>query len=158
MHWGGVAGEGSEHMIDGEGSELELHFVHTKKSSTQSGPQFAVVAVLAGIGQQRVSAGDPWQSIDPAGVVTCKAKVSIENFPFDCLLPENKDYYHYMGSLTTPPCTEDVAWFVLKDKIHVPHFYLEGLRKIQDEHGCFLARTFRSVQDLNDRVVSTPRD
>lgn len=47
MHWGRYTGEGSEHTIDGQASELEIHFVHTKEDTQQSGPTYVVIGVLA---------------------------------------------------------------------------------------------------------------
>jgi carbonic anhydrase len=35
------------------------------------------------------------------------------------LLPANRNYYTYMGSLTTPPCTEGVLWLVMKQPVQV---------------------------------------
>lgn len=35
------------------------------------------------------------------------------------LLPADRGHYHYMGSLTHPPCTEGVAWFVMREPIEL---------------------------------------
>ena len=154
MHWGGQTGEGSEHKIDGRASEMEVHFVHTKKDPLQTGPQYMVIAVLADAAPAQ-SLSDPWQQIDPSDITGCKHSSVVRGFCFGRLLPvDRRDYYHYLGSLTTPPCTEDVGWFVLKDRISMPQGYLQRLRIICDEQGGHLTRNFREIQKLNGRTVS----
>ena len=75
-------------------------------------------------------------------------------FRFDSLLPDSLDYWFYEGSLTTPPCSETVAWFVLKERITVPGAYLDLLRGVEeDEDGTLLTFNFRDAQKLGDRTV-----
>jgi len=72
----------------------------------------------------------------------------------DSDLPSNRDFYYYEGSLTTPPCSEVVQWFVLKQPIQIPASYISTLRKVEeDEHGTLLTHNVRDEQPLNGRIV-----
>ena len=151
MHWGRKQGEGSEHKINGRASELEIHFVHTKVDPNQPGPTYAVIGVLADA--SRIKGVGPWRKLNPKRVKRYQKRHHVKNFRFDSLLPANKDYYMYSGSLTTPPCTEEVLWHVMKQKIHVPKAYLRMLRSTHDSHGHRDTHNFRQTQPLNDREV-----
>lgn len=155
MHWGDKNGEGSEHLIDGRAAELEIHFVHTKQgaSSTDSS-YYAVISVLAEV--DYVDECGPWQKLDPSEVTSSGNAYTLYKVYFDSLLPDNLDYYYYEGSLTTPPCTETVLWFVLKNKIQVPASYLGSLRQVRDSHGQNIRRNFRDTQYMGGRSVTTP--
>lgn len=59
----------------------------------------------------------------------------------------SKDFYHYEGSLTTPPCAEVVDWFVYEEPLHIEQ---EVLDMMQAQFGRF---TNRKVQPLNGRTV-----
>ena len=62
------------------------------------------------------------------------------------LLPEDKDSFYYIGSLTTPPCSEAVKWVVLEESIEMSKEQIDKFRKIfPDNH--------RPVQSLNEREV-----
>ena len=83
-----------------------------------------------------------------------KSTTPVSGFRFDSFLPKNLDYYYYEGSLTTPPCSETVQWFVLKERITVPGAYLEQLREVEeDKEGDLLEFNFRMPQALAGRVV-----
>ena len=60
------------------------------------------------------------------------------------MLPEDKSYYHYMGSFTTPPCTEGVKWFILSTPVELSSEQIDAFRAIYDGNN-------RPVQPLNDR-------
>jgi len=66
------------------------------------------------------------------------------------LLPANRGYYTFTGSLTTPPCSEDVTWFVLKQPVEIS----------KPEEARFTTRythNARPVQPLNGRAVQATR-
>ena len=66
------------------------------------------------------------------------------------LLPRDTSYYMYMGSLTAPPCTEGVTWFVLKTPVDVSAAQI----------GAFAAlypHDVRPIQPLNGRIVQESR-
>ncbi len=156
MHWGRTAGTGSEHLISEEANELEIHFVQGKRGNTDqdAGDALSVIAVMGEVDED-ADITDPWSQLDASQVPAFEDSINITAFRFDQLLPENLDYYHYMGSPTTPNCNEIVAWFVLRETIKVPAAYLEQLRAVQGTDGEVLGLNYRNPQAIGDRTVST---
>ena len=62
------------------------------------------------------------------------------------ILPENRAAFHYMGSLTTPPCSEQVRWFVLTQPITMSATQIAAFTAIYGNNN-------RPVQPLNARTV-----
>ena len=73
-------------------------------------------------------------------------KHSAANFNAAELLPAARGYFRYVGSLTTPPCSEGVRWQVLKQPIEVSKAQIAAFRKLYNMNA-------RPVQPLNDRKV-----
>lgn len=128
----------SEHTVDGETYAMELHLVHLADDLT-----IAVVSVLLAEGAehatlQPVFDGMPGQPGDPAQV----------DVPLDllALLPEQRTTYRYEGSLTTPPCSEGVQWFLFTEPAEVSAEQVDAFRKVIGENA-------RPAQPLNDRPV-----
>jgi len=155
MHWGysEVIG-GSEHTINERRADLEIHFVHYKRGANNSsqGDYAAVIGVLADVGN--VSHSGAWSQLDVAAIKpNTSSPVNVMGLVFNNLLPENRSYYYYMGSLTTPPCSEIVQWFLLKEKIKVPQEFLNKLRLVRQPDSQPLLMNFRDAQLLGSRVV-----
>jgi carbonic anhydrase len=129
----------SETAIQGRHSPLEAHLVHQDKDGN-----LAVVAVLLQEGEPNPAVATTWSNI-PA--VKEKA-VSPERVEVDAaqLLPTNHRYYTFPGSLTTPPCTENVTWVVLVSPMTVSKEQIEKFAKLypSDE---------RPVQPMYGRMV-----
>jgi carbonic anhydrase len=66
------------------------------------------------------------------------------------LLPAGRGYYRYSGSFTTPPCTEDVLWIVLRSPVELSPAQIQKFRAILDGNN-------RPVQPLNGRKVAVSR-
>lgn len=100
----------SEHLLAGKSFDLEAHFVHKSASGA-----LAVVGVFIQPGAANPALTPIWAAM-PAkeGPATPVAGVTIEPAK---LLPKEKGYYRYMGSLTTPPCSEGLTWTVYKSPI-----------------------------------------
>ncbi|WP_330924426.1 carbonic anhydrase family protein [Candidatus Sororendozoicomonas aggregata] len=96
----------SENTIEGKPFPMEAHFVHADKRGN-----LAVVAVMYNEGMFNAELEKVWaQMPEQANTkVTLKQPVNA-----DKLIPANHDYYRFNGSLTTPPCSEGVNWFVVK--------------------------------------------
>ena len=63
------------------------------------------------------------------------------------LFPENPNkYYHYVGSLTTPPCSENVKWYILKEIMSLDAQQLEAFRANHKNN-------FRPIQEMNGRYL-----
>lgn len=130
----------SEHTLDGASFPLELHFVHQNAAGA-----YLVVGLLLDAGAENETVAtmlerDPGHHLE----VSCDDAVSLAE-----LVPTTSGYYHYDGSLTTPGCTEGVAWFVLRDRGAVA---AEQAEEWQTEFG---GTTNRPIQPLNGRVVET---
>ena len=129
----------SETAIHGKHSPLELHLVHKDKDGN-----LAVVAVLLNDGESNPVVATTW-----ANVSAEKEKaVTPENVQVDAaqLLPASHRYYTFSGSLTTPPCTENVTWYVMADPMTVSKAQIEKFAKLYSNDE-------RPVQPLYGRVV-----
>lgn len=97
----------SENHINGESYPLEAHFVHANQNG-----DLAVVAVMFKEGASNLAVARAWSRIpENSGD---KQTLSVKTRAL-ALLPASKDYYRFNGSLTTPPCSEGVRWFVMKE-------------------------------------------
>jgi carbonic anhydrase len=102
----------SEEKINGKTYDMVVHLVHADAQGN-----LVVVAVLLQVGAQNQLAHQLWSAV-PAEK---DKEVVHEDIPIDVngILPAEKGYYTFQGSLTTPPCSEGVTWFVLKQPITV---------------------------------------
>jgi len=138
----------SEHTIDGGRHALELHFVHADTAG-----HLAVLAVMVNATDQACPAYRPLvDSLDRLGTRDASAEVAGATFeinPYD-LLPGDRAYFAYAGSLTTPPCAEGVRWLVLREPVTVSP---AQLRAFTDRY----AANCRPLQPLNQRQVQVSR-
>ncbi len=101
----------SENLIEGKSFPMEAHFVHADKDGN-----LAVVALMFEYGDANPIIEKIWAKMpEKAGG---KNDINPDFSPYS-LLPKNKDYYRFNGSLTTPPCSEGVRWFVVKEAVTV---------------------------------------
>lgn len=122
FHWGIVNDDGSEHAINGQKCALEAHFVFFNKAYQTSTDAmkypdgFSVIGVLFNVD----SLSPDLQFLNMIKNVT-KGGNSIQiNTPVISLkelMPKKFIYAHYKGSLTTPPCSQIVDWFVSLEKL-----------------------------------------
>ena len=96
----------SEERIDGRQFEMSLHLVHKDEQG-----RLAVVAVLFDKGPAQPAVQRVWNSLPLEKGEELAARVPLE---LADLLPTDRRYFTYMGSLTTPPCSEGVQWVVMR--------------------------------------------
>ncbi|NYF25989.1 carbonic anhydrase [Sporosarcina sp. JAI121] len=129
----------SEHQFNGQNFDMELHLVHKSASN-----ELAVIGLMINEGAANSALEESWKLL-PKEVTTKDVKVT-EAIDLMRLLPENKQNFRYEGSLTTPPCSEEVQWVVLEQPIEMSKEQIDLFRQIfEDNH--------RPVQPLNDREV-----
>lgn len=126
----------SEHTIDDESFPLEAHFVH----KSQDG-RLAVIAVLFKEGESN----EAFQFILNQIKKDEKNEIAVD-LDLTELMPESKNYYHYLGSLTTPPLTENVEWYIFSQQVELSK---EQIEKFQE----FYHDNHRNLQPLNERTI-----
>jgi len=132
----------SEHTVDGTSYPLEVHLVHVDAT----GKPAVVVGVFIRAGKENAALARAFQNL-PAKEGD-KAAPSGETIDASALLPADRTFFSYTGSLTTPPCTEGITWYVLKTPIEMSPAQIAAYSKL--DH---LAHTNRPVQSLGGRVV-----
>lgn len=129
----------SEHQFNGKNYEMELHLVHKDTNG-----KIAVLGVMIQEGEENKNLATLW-NILPKKETTKDIPLN-EPVDLKALLPEDQTAFHYEGSLTTPPCTEEVKWTVFEVPIEMSKEQIEAFRQIfPDDH--------RPVQSLNNRKV-----
>jgi carbonic anhydrase len=128
----------SEEQIDGKPAAMVVHFVHKNDAG-----RLAVLGVLLKEGNENPGIKTLWANapltegpeVEPEGVMFNPAN----------LLPREYEFYSYEGSLTTPPCTEGVRFFILKSQVNIT--------KEQVEQFPF-KKNARPVQPQNGRAIA----
>ena len=109
----------SEHLIDGITYPMEMHIVTTLKNQPEGETtEYLVLAFLVRMGKENKFISNFIDQIpkEEGGInkVDLNALTDSETSNVANLLQELNSYYHYKGSLTTPPYTESVNWYVMK--------------------------------------------
>ncbi len=130
----------SENLIDGKRFPLAAHFVHASEEG-----HLAVVGVMFEAGAENPALAEILRELPPE--VNKEAALQ-QPLNLSALIPGQKNYYRFSGSLTTPPCTEGVRWLVMKQTVSASTEQLKTFAKLLGEHG-----NSRPVQPLNGRVV-----
>jgi carbonic anhydrase len=129
----------SEERVNGKPYDMVAHLVHKDTAG-----KLAVVGVLLEKGAQRPVLQAVFDHLPgEKGKEVAVPGVSID---LTTLLPNNRAYYTFTGSLTTPPCSEGVTWFVLKQPSQVSADQVARFGQIY-------AMNARPVQPLNGRRV-----
>nr|XP_020731440.1 carbonic anhydrase 6 [Odocoileus virginianus texanus] len=163
FHWGGASSEisGSEHTVDGMRYVIEIHVVHYNSkydSYEEAQKEPDGLAVLAALVEVKDYAENAYYSnfishledIRYAGQSTVLRGLDIQ----DMLPGDLRYYYSYLGSLTTPPCTENVHWFVLADTVKLSRTQIEKLENsLLNHQNKTIQNDYRTTQPLNHRVV-----
>ncbi len=101
----------SEERIDGKPFDMVVHLVHKSVDG-----RLAVVAVLLDRGSAQPVVQAVWNNLPLEKGDEVAAKLPLD---LNALLPTDRRYYTYMGSLSEPPCTEGVLWMVMKTPVEV---------------------------------------
>ena len=125
----------SEEHVNGRQYDMVAHLVHKDAQG-----RVAVVAVLLDRGAAQPIVQAVWNNLplEKNDEVSAQQPLDLER-----LLPEDRRYYTYMGSLTTPPCSEGVLWMVMKHPVPVSpeqiavfaRLYPMNARPLQPLHG-----------------------
>ncbi|WP_295999080.1 carbonic anhydrase [Rugamonas sp.] len=99
----------SEERINGRGYEMVAHLVHRDGEG-----HLAVLALLMERGKPQSAVQTVWNNLPLEKFDTAAPSIVLD--PND-LLPQRRDYFTFMGSMTTPPCDEGVLWLVMKEPI-----------------------------------------
>jgi carbonic anhydrase len=129
----------SEEKINGKSFDMSVHLVHTDKKG-----KLAVVTVLLEQGADNFLVRELWKHLP-----TTKEKENrLDNVQIDVsrILPSDRSYYTFSGSLTTPPCSEGVTWFVLKHPTAVSREDIERFSQLYRNNA-------RPTQPLYERIV-----
>ena len=132
----------SEHAIDGDLADAEVHFVHVYETDDGQ-TELAVIGVMVYEGEENLAFKDIIANLpEHAGdKFSIEASVNAED-----LISSNRQVYRYTGSLTTPPCSEGVNWNVMSAPIEMSSEQLDTLGKV-------LHNNNRPLQALNERRV-----
>ncbi len=129
----------SENLIKGKSYPLEGHLVHVNNKG-----EIAVVAVMYQAGKSNTALTEVFRAL-PVKVgetQSLSASISAEQ-----LLPKQRGYYRFSGSLTTPPCSEGVRWLVMKQPVEVSQTQIDSFKAV------IRTPNNRPVQALSGRVI-----
>lgn len=129
----------SEHVIDGERHPLVAHFVH----ATNAG-ELGVLGVMYVEGDENPALAEIAGALGTGNGTPLTLDASE-------MIPEDLSVFRYMGSLTTPPCSEGVNWHVAADTMEASAEQIAAMRNT-------LGDTARSIQPLGNRLLVAPAE
>lgn len=132
----------SEERVNGKLYEMVAHLVHKDKDG-----RLAVVAVLLDKGSKNPIVQTLWNHLPLERNVEYPASVPLD---VEALLPEDRTYFSYMGSLTTPPCSEGVLWLVMKQPVQVSQDQINIFSRLYKNNA-------RPIQPAGGRLIKEGR-
>jgi carbonic anhydrase len=132
----------AEERIEGRGFDMVAHLIHRDVEN-----HVAIVAVLIEKGTELPVIQTLWNNLP---LETDQELAPRELIDLNKLLPENRAYMAYMGSLTTPPCTEEVLWLVFRNPIPISGEQMDIFARIYPNNA-------RPLQPANGRLVKESR-
>lgn len=132
--------EPSEHTIDGVRYLLEIHLVHESNYGRHT-----VLSVMSIEGKDNT----PFNFLESYLPINKNEIKNVEHsFNLNAILPKDKQsFYYYIGSLTTPPCTENINWIIFKTPIIISYTQVKKLEKNMPKNN------YRNQQPINDRII-----
>ena len=130
----------SEHTVDGEHYPMEMHLVHQATDGA-----LAVVGVLIEAGPENPGIAPLWEQL-AAGPGTLTMVRLPAGFAEHIFADEGTSVWHYEGSLTTPPCSGGVQWYVRKTPTRFSADQIAAFTAVYDHNN-------HPVQPLNDRSL-----
>jgi carbonic anhydrase len=131
----------SEEYIHGKPYDMEIHLMHQASDGKVAG-----VTVLLRAGSANATIQKIWDHMPKTeGKEEAEEIAGVQVNPA-ALLPHDTAYYMYTGSLTAPPCSEGVTWFVLKNPVEISAEEIDAFAKLYPHD-------VRPLQPLNGRVV-----
>ncbi|HSY04203.1 MAG TPA: carbonic anhydrase family protein [Acidobacteriaceae bacterium] len=133
----------SEEFVHGKPWAMEVHLMHESADGKVVG-----VTVFLKAGRPNPTVQQIWDHMPPAR----GHEQSIPGVTIDptSLLPRDNAYFRYMGSLSAPPCTEDVTWIVLRTPVEVSPAQIAAFSALYPHD-------VRPLQPLNGRAIQTSR-
>lgn len=110
----------SEHTVRGYHYPAEMHLVHKSKDG-----ELAVLGFLIEVASPTNATKDLDHIFDKIPKVGQKIETLMH---LEALVPKDKNHYYYQGSLTTPPCSENVSWVVFDEHLKVPSSQLKKFK------------------------------
>jgi carbonic anhydrase len=123
----------SEYAIEGRRYEMEVHFVHRNVLG-----QLGVIGIMIGEGAENPAAAALWSQM-PKDAGARRPAPMLDPAAF---FPASRSYFRFMGSLTTPPCSEGVHWHILTTPITFSRAQIDA---------------FKSLFPMNARPLQPPR-
>ncbi len=131
--------EPGENAVNGKRPRMSIQLVHFSPEGV-----FLIIEVPVVAGKENPVVKTLWKNIPAPGKETKVKGVKIN--PTD-LLPADRSFYRFPGSLTTPICNEVATWYVMKNPIELSEEQIAEYTK-------HYHNTARPLQPLNDRPVS----
>jgi len=128
----------SEHLLAGKSFDLECHFVHRSDAGA-----LAVTGVFIRPGAANAALKTLFDSMPSKEGPEVRIDSMIDA---SAVLPKSGGYFRYMGSLTTPPCSEGLTWTVYKEPVEAS---ADQIRKF----AALFPKNARPVQKLNRRFL-----
>ncbi|KAL8608336.1 hypothetical protein ACOMHN_042203 [Nucella lapillus] len=170
FHWGRENTRGSEHTVNGKAFPMEVQLVHwntrlydSVESSVGRPNGIVIVTLFTQLGKEHHGLKvitDALEEVQYKGrQKTITAPFHPGSFMPD---PQLRDFWTYEGSLTTPPCSENVSWILMRYPLMLSHSQMEDFRRLKTynkgdqprpgDDGT-MADNFRPPQALNGRYV-----
>jgi carbonic anhydrase len=133
----------SEEQVNGKAYDMVLHLMHQTSDGKVAG-----VAVFLTAGKPNAAIQELWDHMPSAEGQNFVGALPLN--PVDLLPSDTSAYYLYLGSVTAPPCTEGVTWFVLKRPVTLSRAQI-------DAFAALYPNDVREPQPLNGRIVKESR-